>query len=101
MSEADAGTTPSQFTVTLSTASAQTVTVSFVTAGNTAQSGTDFSANFGTLTFLPGETSKTVDVTILDDLIDEPDESFFLLLSNPTNATIATAQGTGTITNDD
>jgi hypothetical protein len=53
------------------------------------------------LTFEANQTTATVTVPVSGDTTDEPDESFFVNLSNPTNATISDAQGTGTITNDD
>ena len=54
-----------------------------------------------TLTFAPGETSKTVDVNVVDDALIETNETFTVGLSNPTNATLGTAVGTGTITDDE
>ncbi|MGB5928962.1 MAG: Calx-beta domain-containing protein, partial [Cyclobacteriaceae bacterium] len=89
------------FTVSLSAVSGQTVTVDFATADNTALAGSDYTATSGTLTFLAGETSKTVAVTLNDDTADETDETFNLNLSSATNATIADAQGVGTITDND
>ncbi len=97
-SEADGTIT---FTVTLSAASAQTVTVNFATADGTALAGSDYTANTGPLTFAPGVTTQTVTVLVTDDTVDEIDETFFVNLSAPTNATIADAQGQGTITDDD
>jgi len=55
----------------------------------------------GTVTFLPGQTSQTVNVTVNGDVKFEPTETFTVDLSSPTNATIADGQGVGTITNDD
>jgi hypothetical protein len=92
------------FTVTLSAPSGQTVTVDYATADGTANAPGDYTAiPATTLTFLPGETGKPVSVTIVDDLLDEADETFTVDLSNASNATIATGTGTGTgtITDDD
>ena len=89
------------FTVTLSPAATQTVTVTYGTASGTATSGSDFIAATGTLTFYPGQTSNTVYVSVTGDLAYETDETFTLNLSNPVNATIRYGTGTGTITNDD
>lgn len=89
------------FTVTLSQASTQTVSVQYATADGTAQAGTDYVAASGTLTFAPGETQKTIAVTVLGDTNVEPDESFFVRLSTPANAIIADGEGQGTIRNDD
>ncbi|HBL61393.1 MAG TPA: calcium-binding protein, partial [Cyanobacteria bacterium UBA8803] len=76
-------------------------TVNFATANGTATAGSDYTAVSGTLTFAAGETSKTITVPIVGDTTNESNETFTLNLTNPTNATIADAQGGGTITNDD
>src|SRR5262249_47873741 len=89
------------FTVSLSTTSSQTVTVDFATADGTAAAGSDFDAVSGTLTFAPGETSKTISVNTLTDTIDELEEAFVVNLSNAVNAGIADGQGVGTIVDDD
>ncbi len=95
------------FTVSLDAASAKTVTVTYAdTTTSTAASGTDYTAITGaTLSFAPGETEKTVAVTVTGDDIDEDNETVILRLSSPTNATLAggvtTLNGTGTITDDD
>jgi len=99
--EGNAGTTPFVFTVTLSAASASTVTVNYATANGTATSGSDHAATSGTLTFSPGITTQTITVNVNGDTTVEPNETFVVNLSVPSNATIATAQGTGTIVNDD
>jgi hypothetical protein len=100
--EGDSGTTTMTFNVTLSNASGQTITVDYATANGTATTGdTDYDAASGTVTFDPGDTAKTVDVTVNGDTKREPDESFTLDLSSPSNATLADDQGVGTITNDD
>ena len=90
-----------EFTVWLSEASAQQVTVQYATSGVTAQSGTDFTAASGTLTFAANETSKTVSVATTADAADEDNETFTLTLSSPTNAVLGDATATGTIVNDD
>jgi hypothetical protein len=99
--EGNSGTTPFVFTVTLSAPSALTVTVNFATADATATAGSDYMATSGTLTFTPGQTSRTITVNVNGDTAVEPTESFVVNLSAPTNATIAVAQGVGTIINDD
>ena len=90
-----------EFTVSLSAASSQQITVSYATSGGTATSGTDFSAASGTLTFAANETSKTVSVATTEDSDDEVDETFTLTLSSPTHATLGDATATGTINDDD
>ena len=89
------------FTVTLSRAVSQTVTVDWATADGTATAGQDYTAANGTLTFRPGETSKTVSITILDDSVEDDGETFTLRLSNASGATIADAEATGAINNDE
>ncbi len=89
------------FNVSLSAASPQTVTVPYSTASGSAFSGSDFVGQSGTLTFLPGETSKTVTVPVNGDLFVEGHEEFLVNLGAPSNATITDGQGVGTIFNDD
>ncbi len=89
------------FVVTLSGASTSAVTVDYATSDGTALSGQDYTAATGTLTFAAGETSKTVSVAVIDDAVDEGDETFTLTLSGASGATISTAAATGTISNAD
>ena len=90
------------FTVSLSAPSGQTVTVKYATGGGTATAGSDYAAiALTTLTFTPGQTSKTISVQVKGDVVDEPNETFNVNLSAATNATIADAQGVGTITDND
>jgi len=98
--EGNANTTMS-FTVTLSAATPLPVTVSYATSDGTATAPSDYTSATGTLTFAPGQTSKTVTVTVVGDTLYEPDETFTVTLSNPVNATIGTGSATGTIQNDD
>jgi len=99
--EGNSGTKIANFTISLSQVSTQTVGVSFATSNGTATAGTDFVANQGTLSFAPGQTSKTVSVTINGDSEIEPTEDFFLNLTNPTSATLARSSAKGQIVNDD
>ena len=87
------------FTVRLNHASQTRVTVDYATSNGTATAGSDYTATSGTLTFAPGETSKTVQVHIYDDDAEDDRETFTLTLSNPTGATLADASATGTIRN--
>ncbi|MBP2299105.1 cellulase family glycosylhydrolase [Azospirillum picis] len=95
------GTTPNTanavFTVKLSAASNTPVTVDFATVDGTAKAGSDYAATSGKLTFAAGETTKTIAVKVLSDSVTEGNETFGLKISNPTAATIADANGTGTI----
>ena len=90
-----------EFTVSLSETSSQQVTVEYATSGGLATSGTDFTAASGTLTFAPGESSKTVSVATTDDSDPEENERFTLTLSSPTNATLGDGMATGWIIDND
>ena len=87
------------FVVTLNPASAETVTVNFATANGTATAGADYTAQNGTLTFNAGETSKTVQVSIIDDDFDDNHETLTLTLSSASGAQISDSQATGVISN--
>ena len=91
------------FVVTLSTASSKSVAVGYATADDTAVSPDDYAAASSSLTFAPGETSKTVAVATFNDIFHEPTETFTLGLTNPTNVEIQSGAdtATGTITDDD
>lgn len=96
----NAGTTPFAFAITLSAPSPLTVTVNYATTDGTATvADADYQATSGTLTFAPGETTKTVTVLVDGDSKVEPDETFTVALTNPGNATITKGIGTGTIRN--
>ncbi len=102
VTEGDSGTVNAVFTVSLSSATTETVTVNFTTAGNTATvADNDYSAASGTLTFSPNSTSQLITIAVRGDTRVEPDETFFVNLSNPSNATISDTQALGTILNDD
>lgn len=77
-------------TVKLSAASEYAVSVEYATVGGTATADTDYVATSGTLVFAPGETSKTLNVAILDDILAEAAETILVTLSNPTNAGLGT-----------
>ncbi|MCG8351660.1 MAG: hypothetical protein MI924_28160, partial [Chloroflexales bacterium] len=100
--EGNAGTTTNAvFTVSLSAASDQTVTVDFATSNGTANAGSDYISASGVLTFPAGVTTRIITVVVNGDDLNEPDQTFFVTLSNPSNATITRNRGTGTILNDD
>lgn len=101
VTEGNTGTRTATFTVTLSTASSQAVNVNYLTANGTATVGIDYATLSGTLAFASGETTKTISVVIYGDRLAEPNETFVVTLSNPTNATIADGQGIGTIIDDE
>lgn len=101
VTEGTGGTTTANFSVTLAPASTQTVTVDYATVGGTATPGSDYTAASATLTFPAGMTTRTVSVSIATDSAAEPTETFTVVLSNPTSATIGDGTGVGTITDDD
>ncbi|MBK5967064.1 hypothetical protein CCR95_24095 [Thiocystis minor] len=89
------------FTVRLSGASIRTVSVNYLTVNGTATLGSDYIGTAGTLTFKPGETSKTFNISVVGDNLKEANETFFVNLSLPNGATLTDTQGVGTILNDD
>ena len=99
--EGNSGTKNFVFTVSLAPASTKTVTVNYATANGTATAGMDYLATTGTLTFAPGQTTKTIAVTVMGDTVREANETFAVNLSGQTNANLSDATGAGTIQNDD
>ena len=89
------------FDVFLSKAYDKVVTVDYQTEDGTAGRGTDYVASMGQLTIPVGERSTQIRIDLITDNIKELDETFSVVLSNPTNATISTAEGIGTIRNED
>jgi VCBS repeat-containing protein len=107
LTEGNSGHKDFVFTVTLSEPSAQSVTLQYATAEDTALDNTDFmripNGNLTppTLTFVPGQTTQTITVRVKGDTTPEVNETFFVNLSGAVNATIGDGQGVGTILNDD
>ena len=101
LAEGSAGSVTATFTLTLSAASELPVAVNYATADGTGAAGADYVASSGTVTFAPGATSTTVTVLVNGDMLVESDETFLVLLGDATHATIAQAQATGTVLNDD
>ena len=88
--------------VVLSTVSTSQVTVNWSTAYGTALAGQDYVAASGTVVFDPGQTSKSVFVTLVNDSEGEPDEAFSVVLSSPSGAVLGTPNSTVvTILDDD
>ena len=98
--QGSAGTAEAVFTVSLSSPSGKPVTVKFDTADGTAKAGSDYVASSGMLTFKPRETTKTITIEVNNRPPGAPDKTFFVNLTNSPNATIARAQGVGTIAGD-
>lgn len=100
------GTTDFNFTITLTGSTTLPVTITYSTVDGTAVAPGDYTATTGTVTFAPGETTKTVTVPVIRDLANEVDETFTLQVTSATNASLdpnqgADAVGLGTILNDD
>ena len=101
LTEGHTGNKPFVFQVVLSETSASPVTVNFSTRNGTAQAGSDYVATSGTLTFAPGELTKTITVDVIGDTVAEEIEVFFVDLSAASGATIGDSEGLGRIFNDD
>ncbi len=99
--EGDEGTSPATFTVSLDAPSGRIITVAYTTQVGSATSPGDYAGSQGELSFAPGQTERTIQVPVNGDVLFEGDESFTLVLSAPTHATLIDAQGTATITDDD
>ena len=91
------------FTAMLNVQSSEEVRVSYKTLNGTAEAGTDYKATQGTLRFAALETHQTFLVPIINDDLDEGDETFMVILSEPVNAALRTdnAQALGTIVDED
>jgi hypothetical protein len=102
MPEGNSGTKNFVFTVTRSGITAGTSSVNYATSMGTAASSNDYIAlSTNTLKFAANEARKTVSVVVNGDITTEPNETFFVTLSNCINCTISDSQGAGTIQNDD
>lgn len=89
------------FTVTRSGSMTGTFSVNYATAAGTATAGTDYMSQSGTVTFVDGDSTETIAIVTTQETTVEPDETFYVDLSNPSGGTITTSRGTGTILNDD
>ena len=108
LSVADASVTEAadatvDFNVTMSRVASSNVTVDYATSDGAATAGSDYTSTSGTLTFAAGQTEKTVSVPVLDDALNEGEETFTLTLSNVSggHAYLSDASATGTIRNSD
>jgi ELWxxDGT repeat protein len=97
--EKSKGSKKAVFTVSRSVSGSQSITVAFATADGTATAGTDYLAQNGVLTFKPKQKKLKIKVVVLGDQINESNESFQVILSNPVNAILGDGTGTGTILN--
>src|SRR5207302_3318061 len=96
-------TTAVSIPVSLSTASSKSITVNYAVTGGTASGGgVDYTLASGTLTFAPGVTMQNISIAVVNDTLDEDDETIQVALSGPTNSTLgATTTHTYTILDDD
>ncbi|MFL6543325.1 MAG: Calx-beta domain-containing protein [Chthoniobacterales bacterium] len=69
------------------------ISVNYQTSDGTANAGSDYVSNSGTVTFGPGETQQTIQITVLDDILLESSENFLVTLSNPSGATLDPSGG--------
>lgn len=99
--ENNSGPRTVHFFLRLTNASSKPVSVQVSTADGTAKAGSDYFAISGTLTFAPGSTVGIFPVPVITDPVVEPDETFFVNLTNPIGGTIVDSQAVGTIQNDD
>lgn len=101
ITEGNSGSQTATLTVSLTQPTITGLTLSFTTVNGTATAGQDFLATSGVLTFGPGETSKTISVTVLADRTGEGGESFFVDLSTTSAVGISDSRGEITIVDDD
>ena len=99
--EGDTGQSPATFAVSLSNPTQNPVSVELATADGTATEPSDYEAKAKTVDFAPGESEQTVNVQVVGDELDEPDEELIAGLSSPTNASIADGEGVAAIADDD
>jgi len=99
VAESLAGTALATLTVSLDRAATTPVTVGYATGGGTATAGSDYTAATGTLTFAPGQTSRTITVPVLADSVAEATETVLISLSQPVGAEIGDGQGLLSILN--
>jgi hypothetical protein len=99
--EGNSGTTAFTFTITSSDVMPNDVSAAYATADGTALAGSDYQTTSGTITIPAGQKTATVTILVKGDTTAEADKTFFVNLSNPGNAVVGKAKGTGTILNDD
>jgi hypothetical protein len=99
--EGNSGTTAAQLTVKSPSAATLATSVHWATADGTAVAPYDYVPASGDLTFNPGDTEKTITVQVKGDTLREPDEAFFVNLTDPSNTGVNKGQGVVTIQNDD
>ena len=101
IAEGQSGVTNLVIPVLLSDPVQQPVTVDYATADGMAEAGSDYESQSGTIQFPPGTTNASITVPVFGDRLYESNETFSVILSQPSNAMLASSFATGTITNDD
>jgi subtilisin family serine protease len=101
VTEGNSGTKLMTFNVTLSAPQANPVSINWRTEDGTATSPADYLAASGTLNFAPGVASRAIQIAIVGDALNEDDETFRVVLSNPVGIALSRAAATGTIVNND
>lgn len=99
--EGTGGTTDLVFTVTATPTPQALVEVDYASANGSASSGSDYTQVSGTLSFASGIASRTIRVAVVTDRVVEGNETLFMTLSQPNNASISIGSALGTISNDD
>jgi 6-phosphogluconolactonase (cycloisomerase 2 family) len=99
--EGHRGTSLARFVVRLSTPSPTPISVVYQTSDGSAVAGTDYVASSGSVSFPAGAVTQVLTVPVIGDTLDEPNESFLLILSAPTNVELGRSQATATILDDD
>ncbi len=93
---------PLRFTIQLSRSHFLPVTVNYTTVDGSAKSGVDYTQTNGSVTFYPFQTTKSIEVPIVDDNIYENNETLYMDISNSSNGYVVTRKrGSGIIYNDD
>ncbi len=101
VTESNSGTSAATFTVSLSAAWINPVSVNYATLAGSALPVSDYQTTSGSLTFAPGQTTLSVTVPIVGDATAEATETFGVTLSGPSGGTLGSATGTGTILDND
>jgi hypothetical protein len=100
--EGDTGTQTISFPVTITPSPGSPITLTVNTANGSATAGNDYvGITGGSVTIPAGAGSFGIEVTILNDLIVEPSETFTVAIGNPSAGSVVTAQALGTITDND
>jgi uncharacterized repeat protein (TIGR01451 family) len=99
VAQPESGTTNAVFTVSLSAPSGQSLYAYYFTSNGTATASSDYVPVYSTqLTFLAGETNKTITIVVNNHATVRPAQSFYVALASPFNAKITRGMGLGTIT---